>query len=546
MLSGIEGMVPIRISFGLQGHPTTTLDLSEEGIIVGGKNGTGKTTLLDAIHRMSQILSKESLNNAENYRASSWFRDHIIREFSITYKNHMDDNFGALPADHFVRFDGPDFSESLDEHDFIAPNLFSLIEIGIGEDVSNQDKGPGGIFWRNGLRLEFESDESWEKIFIAEEQIFPQWNLLTFALDSIPEFNPSSSQVDNYREKLVESEGEWINVLEWNERSQLSLDREKHAEARNQTAKMLMSTGTSDHLRRLFLANRPFLPPRSKKISIERDVTKKDRTRIMQILPGLNRIHENFISDTSTLISRIKQMENQIIEMMIDAHLIPSKYWNPNPDSQSGTIDFNIGKPHLDDPMGLVCQGSFPSLSEGKEYLIMKITEYAIRWYESSDKFHHHRDRWFYSKPQSKDDIKFKASLEIPSSEGQKVRLPRALSHRFFRNLYYGSDVSSIDAEIIAAIDTFEKIERFNQYPTSGQEQIVQIVASVANTEPNTLILIDEPELSLHVDWQIKFIDNLLQLTDEKMLIVATHSPDICLNHLDMSKALEFNVDYLG
>ena len=520
MLSDIEGMVPIRISFGLQGHPTTTIDLSEEGIIVGGKNGTGKTTLLDAIHRMSQILSKESLNNAENYRASSWFRDHIIREFSITYKNRMEDAFGALPADYFVRFDGPDFSESLNEHDLIAPTLFSLIEIGIGEDVSNQDKGPGGIFWRNGLRLEFESDESWEKIFIAEEQIFPQWNLLTFALDSTPEFNPSSSQVDNYREKLVESEGEWINVLRWNEQSDLYFGFEGMRSKRD--------------------------PPRSKKISIERDVTKKDRTRIMQILPGLNRIHENFISDTSSLISRIKQMENEIIEMMIDAHLIPSKYWNPNPDSQSGTIDFNIGKPHLDDPMGLVCQGSFPSLSEGKEYLIMKITEYAIRWYESSDKFHHHRDRWFYSKPQSKDDIKFKASSEIPSSEGQKVRLPRALSHPFFRNLYYGSDVSSIDAEIIAVIDTFEKIERFNQYPTSGQEQIVQIVASVANTEPNTLILIDEPELSLHVDWQIKFIDNLLQLSYRKMLIVATHSPDICLNHLAFSQALEFNVDYLG
>ena len=110
----------------------------------------------------------------------------------------------------------------------------------------------------------------------------------------------------------------------------------------------------------------------------------------------------------------------------------------------------------------------------------------------------------------------------------------------------YGSDVSRIDVEIISVIDSFERIERFNGYPTSGQEQIVQIVASVANTEPNTLILIDEPELSLHVDWQIKFIDNLLQLADDKMLIIATHSPDICLNHLEMSKALNFNADYLG
>lgn len=43
------------------------------------------------------------------------------------------------------------------------------------------------------------------------------------------------------------------------------------------------------------------------------------------------------------------------------------------------------------------------------------------------------------------------------------------------------------------------------------------------------MILIDEPELSLHVAWQKKFIDDLFNIIKNKKInvIIATHSPYI-------------------
>jgi predicted ATP-dependent endonuclease of OLD family len=45
-------------------------------------------------------------------------------------------------------------------------------------------------------------------------------------------------------------------------------------------------------------------------------------------------------------------------------------------------------------------------------------------------------------------------------------------------------------------------------------------------TGPST-ILIDEPEISLHIDWQRTLIKNLRILNPEAQIIVATHSPEI-------------------
>jgi predicted ATP-dependent endonuclease of OLD family len=49
----------------------------------------------------------------------------------------------------------------------------------------------------------------------------------------------------------------------------------------------------------------------------------------------------------------------------------------------------------------------------------------------------------------------------------------------------------------------------------------------------NGLLLIDEPEISLHIAWQKMFMDDLLRIVKYKGInvIVATHSPQIINNH---------------
>jgi len=65
---------------------------------------------------------------------------------------------------------------------------------------------------------------------------------------------------------------------------------------------------------------------------------------------------------------------------------------------------------------------------------------------------------------------------------------------------------------------------------SSGEQHIVLLgyfLVFLASTE--SLILIDEPELSLHLKWQRKFLKNILNLTKSQNIkfLVATHSPAI-------------------
>lgn len=58
----------------------------------------------------------------------------------------------------------------------------------------------------------------------------------------------------------------------------------------------------------------------------------------------------------------------------------------------------------------------------------------------------------------------------------------------------------------------------------------------IFEAEPGSLVLIDEPEISLHVAWQQKFIDELDGICRLRNLqaMVATHSPDIVSDHIDL------------
>lgn len=63
---------------------------------------------------------------------------------------------------------------------------------------------------------------------------------------------------------------------------------------------------------------------------------------------------------------------------------------------------------------------------------------------------------------------------------------------------------------------------------SSGEKQILSILLTVLLTEENFCYLImDEPEISLHVEWQSEFIDNLKKLNKNMQIIIATHSPAI-------------------
>ena len=76
---------------------------------------------------------------------------------------------------------------------------------------------------------------------------------------------------------------------------------------------------------------------------------------------------------------------------------------------------------------------------------------------------------------------------------------------------------------------------------SSGEQQeVVLLYELLFKTTPNTLILIDEPEISLHVLWQKAFINDLKKIAAIKKIsfLVSTHSPQIINNHWDLTRDL--------
>jgi predicted ATPase len=61
---------------------------------------------------------------------------------------------------------------------------------------------------------------------------------------------------------------------------------------------------------------------------------------------------------------------------------------------------------------------------------------------------------------------------------------------------------------------------------SSGEKQVLKILVESLRVEESSL-LIDEPELSMHVDWQRELISSIRSLNPECQLILATHSPEI-------------------
>jgi predicted ATP-binding protein involved in virulence len=75
------------------------------------------------------------------------------------------------------------------------------------------------------------------------------------------------------------------------------------------------------------------------------------------------------------------------------------------------------------------------------------------------------------------------------------------------------------------------------------QNQLVMYYDLIFKTDPGTLILIDEPEISLHVVWQRQFLDTILGIIDitGSDFILATHSPQLIHTHWDKTIDLSGN-----
>jgi ABC-type transport system involved in cytochrome c biogenesis ATPase subunit len=73
------------------------------------------------------------------------------------------------------------------------------------------------------------------------------------------------------------------------------------------------------------------------------------------------------------------------------------------------------------------------------------------------------------------------------------------------------------------------------------QHELVLVYGLLFKTQPGTLLLVDEPEISLHVAWQKKFLSDLRQIITLSPMdvVLSTHSPQLIGGHLNLTTQLK-------
>ena len=107
-----------------------------------------------------------------------------------------------------------------------------------------------------------------------------------------------------------------------------------------------------------------------------------------------------------------------------------------------------------------------------------------------------------------------------------KLKLTSALNNFFEetnKKIYFDNDSIKI-------ISGGSKKLQF-QNLSSGERQIIFIFLKVLNGSiDRSLILMDEPEISLHLSWQEKLLDEIIKINKSSQIIIVTHSPAIVMN----------------
>jgi len=100
------------------------------------------------------------------------------------------------------------------------------------------------------------------------------------------------------------------------------------------------------------------------------------------------------------------------------------------------------------------------------------------------------------------------------------------------RNL--GVSVTNVDANRKIPLDAL----------SSGEKQMISLFARLYLYPKKKILLIDEPELSLSIDWQRKILVDIVSANSCQQVIAITHSPFIFDNALEpFAKSLKFEVD---
>jgi len=120
-----------------------------------------------------------------------------------------------------------------------------------------------------------------------------------------------------------------------------------------------------------------------------------------------------------------------------------------------------------------------------------------------------------------------------------KDSLQQYLSRDLWRNINLENRISILskvfnaeENQLRAFFALSDLSPELDYYLTSGQNRVFTMMEKALRKDID-MVLLDEPEVSLHIDWQRKILDLVEKYSTSKFILAATHSPDIIYHHLD-------------
>lgn len=94
-----------------------------------------------------------------------------------------------------------------------------------------------------------------------------------------------------------------------------------------------------------------------------------------------------------------------------------------------------------------------------------------------------------------------------------------------------GKRINIDNSKLEFIVHNANSVKRISMYElSSGEKQLLCILMTVLMQEQKDVIMfMDEPEISLHVDWQEILVEKILLLNPNCQLIIATHAPSLLL-----------------
>lgn len=125
----------------------------------------------------------------------------------------------------------------------------------------------------------------------------------------------------------------------------------------------------------------------------------------------------------------------------------------------------------------------------------------------------------------------------------EPLRRRLSLFTEFLNQHYRGTKKIFVDQREGFVIRVADQEEQLSPSRLSSGEQQILVLAHhiLFRAEGSTLVLIDEPELSLHVVWQSTLVEDLAEMGRERNLsfLLATHSPTLIAGRDDLKRSLD-------